>query len=96
MRSIRITKSYKKDFRREARTENVDAMMSILPMVISALASDAVLNEQYDDHQLAGKWEDCRECHIKDDFLLAYTKEGNNLHLVRLCSHSELFGKYAS
>jgi mRNA interferase YafQ len=68
-------------------------MMSILPMVISALASDAVLDELYDDHQLTGEWKDCRECHIKNDFLLVYTKEGNNLHLVRLGSHAELFGK---
>jgi mRNA interferase YafQ len=68
-------------------------MMSILPIVISALASDATLEEIYDDHQLTGEWKDCRECHLKDDFLLAYSKEGNNLHLVRLGSHSELFGK---
>jgi mRNA interferase YafQ len=68
-------------------------MMSILPIVISALASDAALEEMYKDHHLTGQWEDCRECHIKDDFLLVYSKEGNNLHLVRLGSHAELFGK---
>jgi mRNA interferase YafQ len=93
MRSIRTTKSYKKDFRREARTENVEAMMSVLPIVVSVLASDAALEEVYDDHQLIGEWRDCRGCHVKDDFLLVYFKEGNNLHLVRLGSHSELYGK---
>ena len=67
--------------------------MSILPMVISALAADTALDKSYKDHQLAGQWQDCRECHVRDDFILVYSNERNNLHLVRLGSHAELFGK---
>jgi mRNA interferase YafQ len=35
----------------------------------------------------------CRECHIKPDLLLIYKKAGRDqLILVRIGSHSELFG----
>jgi mRNA interferase YafQ len=68
-------------------------MMSVMPIAISALAADRPLGEAYKDHQLAGDWQDCRECHLKDDFLLVYLKEDNNLHLIRLGSHVEIFGE---
>jgi mRNA interferase YafQ len=92
MRSVRIAHSYKKDFRKEARTENVEAIMSVLPIIITSLAADAPLDVSHKDHPLSGEWHDCRECHVKDNFLLVYLKEGNNLHLLRLGSHSEIFG----
>jgi hypothetical protein len=38
-------------------------------------------------------WDDHRECHLKPDLLLIYRKPGAEvLHLIRLGSHSELFG----
>jgi mRNA interferase YafQ len=94
MRSIKALRSYKKDFRREARSENVEAMATELPVVVTALAADAPLPAKYFDHLLEGEWQDHGECHIKPDFLLIYLKLGEDqLHLVRLGSHSELFEK---
>jgi mRNA interferase YafQ len=94
MRSVKGSQPYKKDFRREARGENLEAIIEELPLVIAALAADSQLPAKYHDHQLTGEWKDCRECHIKTDFLLIYRKtESNILELTRLGSHSELFGK---
>ncbi|WP_162967296.1 type II toxin-antitoxin system mRNA interferase toxin, RelE/StbE family, partial [Helicobacter pylori] len=42
---------------------------------------------------LKGKWKPFRECHIKADILLVYLVKDDELILVRLGSHSELFYK---
>jgi len=40
-----------------------------------------------------GEWADHRECHLRPDLLLIYRKPNpETLQLVRLGSHSELFG----
>jgi mRNA interferase YafQ len=89
-----MTRSYKKDFRREGRGKNIDAMATELPIIVALLAMDTPLHEKYEDHPLTGEWEKHCECHIKPDFLLIYLKTlPNELFLVRLGSHSELFGK---
>jgi mRNA interferase YafQ len=50
------------------------------------------LPEKNHDHGLGGDWQDHRECHLKPDLLLVYRKYGEVLQLVRMGSHSELFG----
>ncbi|MCQ2951129.1 type II toxin-antitoxin system mRNA interferase toxin, RelE/StbE family, partial [Helicobacter pylori] len=42
-------------------------------------------------HALKGKWKPFRECHIKADILLVYLVKDDELILLRLGSHSELF-----
>ncbi|WP_157808371.1 type II toxin-antitoxin system YafQ family toxin, partial [Helicobacter pylori] len=42
---------------------------------------------------LKGKWKPFRECHIKADILLVYLVKDDELILLRLGSHSELFYK---
>ena len=64
------------------------------------LAADLTLPAKYCDHTLTGNWADNRECHIKPDLLLVYLKidgvsfedKVGELRLVRLSSHSEIFG----
>lgn len=46
---------------------------------------------RYKDHPLAGNWQHHRECHIEPDWLLIYRVLGNDVHLVRTGSHSDLF-----
>ena len=44
--------------------------------------------------QLHGDYKGCMECHIQGDFLLIWIDNVNDIiKLVRLGSHSELFGK---
>lgn len=60
--------------------------------VIERLASDQSLPERMRDHALTGEWADHRDCHVKPDLVLIYARTGDALVLVRLGSHSELFG----
>lgn len=49
---------------------------------------------EYSPHMLHGNYKGCMECHIESDFLLIWVDPNTNIiELVRLGSHSELFGK---
>ncbi len=94
MRAIERSSAFKRDYKRVKATpkhrKNVD---SLLTTVVSLLLIDQVLPESNCDHDLTGNWKGYRECHIKPDLLLIYRKPNNEiLRLVRLGSHSELFG----
>ena len=60
--------------------------------VLDCLVKDIPLPEKYRDHGLEGQWKDCRDCHINPDLVLIYRKTENRLQLIRLGTHSELFG----
>lgn len=69
--------------------------MNKLASVLSMLASDSPLPEQYQDHQLAGNLRDFRECHIEPDWLLMYQVYEDILILSATATgtHADLFGK---
>ena len=52
-----------------------------------------LLDEKYRDHELKGKYQGFRECHIQPDWLLIYLKENDvlTLTLVDTGSHADLF-----
>lgn len=61
--------------------------------MLAALATDDPLPPAHRDHPLSGEWSDLRECHVRGDLLLVYRKpDEERLQLVRLGSHSDLFG----
>ena len=43
-------------------------------------------------NMLKGEYKGCMECHIEGDFLLIWI-DGEIIDLLRIGSHSELFGK---
>ena len=91
MRTIRITKRYKKDYKREMKGQFRNTLDEDLEAIIPVLAGDADLALKYRDHELSGDWTDHRECHVKPDLLLIYRKpDDDTLELVRIGSHSEL------
>jgi mRNA interferase YafQ len=93
MRRIERTASFRRDFKREKRGPHRRNIDSIVSHVVSLLAEDKTLSEKNCDHGLSGDWRDHRECHLKPDLLLIYRKpDAQILQLVRLGSHSELFG----
>lgn len=67
--------------------------MDLIGTVVDMLAAGKPLPEKYKDHNLAGKYKGCRECHITPDWLLVYEiSEGELiLYLTRTGSHSDLF-----
>jgi mRNA interferase YafQ len=93
MRTIEYSTAFKRDYKREAKGQHRTTLDAMLRETLLALQADQPLAARYHDHTLAGDWAGCRECHIKPDLLLIYQKpDAESLRLVRLGSHSDLFG----
>ncbi|WP_154501068.1 type II toxin-antitoxin system YafQ family toxin [Helicobacter pylori] len=88
MLKLNLKKSFQKDFDKLLLNGFDD---SVLNKVILTLRKKEPLDPQFKDHALKGNWKPFRECHIKADILLVYLVKGDELILVRLGSHSELF-----
>lgn len=87
---VERTTRFKRDYKREKRIDaKLDALL--LP-VLEALVAGNPLRAKHSDHALTGNWRGFRDCHIKPDLVLIYSKSDHHLTLVRLGSHSELFG----
>ena len=90
MREVWATTQFKKDFK---RFKNNKAFVGKLMALVKLLADDQPIPPAYGPHPLTGNWKNYMECHIESDCLLIwYDKEKDVLELVRLGSHSELFG----
>lgn len=74
-----------------ARKRGLD--ITLLEKVVSMLQKDIPLEEKYRDHELKGKYQGFRECHIQPDWLLIYLKEDEvlTLTLVDTGTHADLF-----
>ncbi len=93
MRRIERTNAFRRDFKREKKGQYRRDLDSLVSDVVSLLVDDAPLSEKYRDHVLGGDWKDHRECHLRPDLLLISRKpDAEVLQLIRLGSHSELFG----
>jgi mRNA interferase YafQ len=93
MRTIERSTVFKRDYKREAKGQHRATLDTDLAPRLAALADDQTLEPRHRDHDLSGDWRGYRECHIKPDLLPIYRKhENDSLWLVRLGSHSELFG----
>ena len=93
MRKIDPTGQFRRDYKREAKGQHRTTLDADLVLVLEALARDQPLEPRHRDHALTGEWKDHRDCHVKPDLVLIYRKPDDaTLQLVRLGSHSELFG----
>ncbi len=90
MRKIERSKTFKRDYKREAKGRYRAILDTELVAILTMLASDKPLEVRCRDHDLRGNWLGYRDCHIKPDLVLIYRKVDTNL-LARLGSHNELF-----
>ena len=60
--------------------------------VLYLLQRGRSLPSKYKDHSLNGEMAGYRDCHIFNDLVLIYKIENNLLYLVRINTHSEIFG----
>jgi mRNA interferase YafQ len=60
--------------------------------ILLDLSRGIKLDDKYRDHELKGDWTGHRECHVQSNLLLVYKIEGDEITLVKLGSHPELFG----
>lgn len=94
MRAIVLSGQYKKDLKLARRRKFPEEELN---RVIFDLANDVPLSPERKDHGLSGSLSGLRECHIRPDWLLVYSKEEDGeihiLNLLRTGTHSDLFKK---
>ena len=85
---IVTTKRFDKDYAKLSPSDR-----NLAKQIINRLANDEVLEQKYKDHRLKGELKGFRDCHIKPDLVLIYSKNKDALLLTafRISSHSELF-----
>nr|NCW97196.1 type II toxin-antitoxin system YafQ family toxin [Actinomycetota bacterium] len=93
MRRAKYTTRFSKDLKREGKSPNNKELELRLQPIIDLLCEDQELPPQLHDHALIGEFVGWRELHVKPDLLLIYKKVDEGwLELLRLGSHSEIFG----
>ena len=91
MRQIEYSSAFKKDYKKAKATPRHRHEVDALVEAAVGLLLDGKPPSR--DHALAGNWAGYRECHLKPDLLMIYSKPNTDtLRLARLGSHSELFG----
>ncbi|MFT8736824.1 MAG: type II toxin-antitoxin system YafQ family toxin [Zymomonas mobilis] len=89
MRKVVLERQFKKD----AKKNFLELVTPGWAEILNCLCQDLKLPEKYKDHALSGNWLGFRDCHVKPDLVLIYMKNGDEyVQLIRLGSHSELFG----
>lgn len=91
MKILHPTTQYKKDLK---RIRNNPKRAAALQEFLFMLEHEIPIPEKYTPHLLVGNYGGCMECHIGSDFLLIwFDYQTDQIDLVRLGSHSELFKK---
>jgi mRNA interferase YafQ len=88
MRQIVHTSRFKRDFKKRCRERGISPLLT---GIIDKLAAGESIEAKFRDHPLKGGFTGCRECHLRPDLLLIYVQTPDELRLIRLGSHSELF-----
>jgi len=93
MKKLHPSTQYKKDLKRiRNNPKKAEALLEVLRLLENELPIPTI----YKPHMLTSDYAGCMECHIQGDFLLIWIDQTtNDIDLVRLGSHSELFGKGA-
>jgi mRNA interferase YafQ len=90
MYKIIFSNRFKKDV---AKAEKRNLPVEDLFAVVKLLAAGEPLPPKYKDHPLIGNYTGYRECHLKPDWLLIYTRDEVCLQLIliRTGTHADLF-----
>ncbi|MBQ9640329.1 MAG: type II toxin-antitoxin system YafQ family toxin [Bacteroidaceae bacterium] len=89
MKEIYPSTQFKKDYK---RYRNSPKKIEALEIVLELLRREIPIPSKYKPHYLKGsEYKGCLECHVGNDFLLVWL-DGDIIELVRLGTHSELFG----
>lgn len=91
MKKLRPSTQYRKDLKRiRNNPQKAQALLELLRV----LENELPIPTKYKPHTLISDYAGCLECHIQGDFLLIwFDHDTGDIDLVRLGSHSELFGK---
>ncbi len=82
------TNQFNKDVKRgKKRGKDLKTLKEIACLLIE----EKSLPVKNKDHKLGGNFNECRECHLEQDWLLIYKIEAENIFFVRTGTHSDLF-----
>lgn len=88
-KKLHPTTQFKRDYK---RFRNNPKKLEKLMVILNMLQSEIPIPAEYYPHMLTGNYAGFMECHIEGDFLLIwFDHETDQIDLVRLGSHSELF-----
>ncbi len=91
MKEIKSGRQFKKDLKKFANQPK--KLKKLYHFINSYLVPEVSIPQKYRPHMLQGDYAGHMECHIEGDFLLIWIDEiANVIKLVRVGSHSELFG----
>jgi mRNA interferase YafQ len=86
--TIKVTSQYKKDFKKAQKQKR---NFSELKFILNKIVNRESIPPKYEDHALSGILKGKSDCHIEPDFILIYEIKEDDLILIRLGTHSELF-----
>ena len=90
MKILKLTGQFKKDLK---KYQNNPHKLDALERVINFLRETGTVPNKYKPHFIIGEYKGYMECHIENDYLLIWLDETIDIiKLVRLGTHSELFG----
>lgn len=90
MKKLQPTTQFRRDLK---RYKNKPRQLATLGEILSLLKNEQPIPAQHKPHELQGRYKGCMECHVQGDFLLVWIDESRDIiELIRLGSHSELFG----
>lgn len=92
MLALKYSSTFKRDLKKVSRLPHFNRVQ--VEQIIAQLARGERLEARYRNHALVGRFHRCFECHLQPDLLLMYQidHEEQVLFLLRIGSHSELFG----
>lgn len=90
MAIVKPTSKFKKDFKKFRNDhKKVQALLDIVDLP----EQEKQIPKEFKPHLLVGQYHGCIKCHIGPDYFLIWRDENTGkIFLVRLGSHSELFG----
>lgn len=81
-------RSFIKDFR---KANLADSQFEKFIYFVNCLREGKELPPESRDHALLGEYQDCREFHLGGDVLLIYLVANDEITLLRIGTHSQLF-----
>ena len=85
---IKRHKKFLKDFR---DTKLTDSQFEKFVYYINALREEKILPAESRNHTLSGNYKDCQEFHLGGDMLIIYLENNDEIILMRIGTHSQLF-----
>lgn len=88
MKAVIVSGRFKRDYK--AFKNNV-IVETVLREVIAFLQNGEELPHKFKDHSLIGEFLGCRDCHLLNDIVLIYECKDEEIKLMRIGNHSNVF-----